>query len=119
MFATVAGISGGDIGDGIMTGEAFTPIVPLPGGAITFTADYHFHGSKHSLTVRFIVTQQPPNADGVIIGVVEGVVTEGWLKGNQVKGAYVGRPCGPGEGRGLSPCFDGSLEIERGTKHQD
>ena len=113
-FATVAGVAGGDIGDGTMVGEAFNPVKPLDGGGVTFEADYHFRGSKHSFTVHFIVKQKPDNS-----GVVEGVVTDGWLKGNRVVGTYAPGACGSGEGAGLSPCFHGTAEIERGSKNKD
>ncbi|MHC1766313.1 MAG: hypothetical protein AB9869_18770 [Verrucomicrobiia bacterium] len=86
---------------------------------MSFEADYHFVGPKHAFTAHFAVTQHAPNPEGVIHGVLEGVVTEGWLKGNQVVGSYFSGPCGPGEGAGLSGCFHGTAEIERGSKNNN
>jgi len=114
IFATIAGTAEGDIGDGIVMGEAFNPRVPLPGG-VTFEADYHFIGSKHSLTVHFR-TVQGPDPSGVIRGVITGFVKDGWLKGNVVVGEYTGYACDQGVA-GL--CFDGTFVIKRGTKDND
>lgn len=115
VFGIIGGPAEGDIGEGNVTGEALNPIVPLPDGIhIRFEADYHFHGSKHSLTVHFIVTQNVVDNGGVL----EGVVTDGWLKGNRVTGRFTARECGDGEGT-ISPCFEGTAEIERGSKAKD
>ena len=56
---TVAGVVGGDIGEGTMTGDAFDPVEVLPDGSVTFEAEYRLVGSKHSLTVRFRSVQAP------------------------------------------------------------
>jgi hypothetical protein len=113
IFATIAGTAEGDIGDGIVMGEAFNPRVPLPGG-VTFEADYHFIGSKHSLTVHFRTVQVTQS--GVATGVITGVVKDGWLKGNVVTGHYTGRSCDEGV---TFTCFDGTFVIKRGTKDND
>src|SRR5687767_15931702 len=57
IFATIAGTAEGDIGDGIVMGDAFNPREVLPNGFVTFEAEYHFIGSKHSLTVHFRTVQ--------------------------------------------------------------
>jgi hypothetical protein len=111
IFATIAGTAEGDIGDGIVMGDAFNPREVLPSGSVTFEAEYHFVGSKHSLTVHFR-TVQAPDKTGVIIG----VVTDGWLKGNVVTGHYAGRSCDEGV---TFTCFDGTFVIERGSKDND
>ena len=118
IFATIAGTAEGDIGDGTLVGEAFNPRVLLPPTSVTFEADYHFIGSKHSLTVHFR-TVQGPDPSGVIRGVITGFVKDGWLKGNVVVGHYTGRACNDEEGVGLSLCFDGTAEILRGSKNKD
>jgi hypothetical protein len=110
-FATVAGTDGGDIGEGTMTGEALSPIDVLADGSISFEADYHFVGKKHSLTVHFR-TIQAPDASGVIIG----LVTDGWLKGNAVVGHYTARSCDEGVN---FTCFDGVFTVQKGTKNKD
>ena len=115
IFATIAGTAEGDIGDGIVMGEAFNPRVMLTPTSVTFEADYHFTGSKHSLTVHFR-TVQGPDSSGVIRGVITGFVKDGWLKGNVVVGEYTGYACDQGvSGR----CFDGTFVIKRGTKDND
>jgi len=111
IFATIAGTAEGDIGEGTVIGDAFNPREVLPNGSVTFEAQYRFVGSKHSCTVHFR-TVQTPERSGVIIG----VVTDGWLKGNVVVGEYQGYPCGQGV---TFTCFDGTFVIKRGTKDND
>ncbi len=110
IFATIEGLSGGDIGDGTVTGEAITA-VPRPGGGFIVDAIYHFVGSKHSFTVHFQSVQEADNS-----GVVIGVVTDGWLKGNVVIGQYTGRTCDQGI---AGVCFDGTFVIKKGSKNKD
>ena len=115
IFATIAGTAEGDIGDATLVGEAFNPRDLLPNGFVTFEADYHFIGSKHSLTVHFR-TVQGPDPSGVVRGVITGFVKDGWLKGNVVVGEYTGYACDQGvAGR----CFDGTFVIKKGSKNTD
>src|SRR6185503_3163140 len=111
IFATIAGTAGGDLGDGTVIGDAFSPVEALPDGSLTFEAEYRFVGSKHSLTVHFRTVQAPDNS-----GVITGVVTDGWLNGNVVTGHYTGRACD--EGVNLT-CFDGTFVIKKGSKDKD
>lgn len=115
VFATIEGTAEGDIGDGTVMGDALEPRVVLPDGSVTFEAEYHFIGWKHSLTVRFR-TVQGRDQNGVITGVITGVVTDGWLKGNLVTGGYTGRSCDQGV---TLTCFDGTFVILKATKAQD
>jgi hypothetical protein len=80
-----------------------------------FDAVYHFVGAKHSFTVHFdaLQTRVVNGAGTTVSGVVRGIVTEGWLKGNVVEGEYTRYAC-PQGANGF--CFDGTLEIERGSK---
>ena len=117
VFAFVAGIVGGDVGDGTFTGEAHIR-TPLPDGvSVLIEADYHFHGSKHSFTARIFALQTNILVNGVVtgqVGVITGVVTDGWLKGNVLEGEYTRFSC-PHDGP--TPfCFDGTLEIKKGSK---
>jgi hypothetical protein len=114
IFATIAGTAEGDIGDATLVGEAFNPRVMLTPTSVTFEADYHFIGSKHSCTVHFR-TVQGPDPSGVIRGVITGFVKDGWLEGNVVVGEYHGYPCAEGTG----VCFDGIFVIEKGSKDND
>ena len=111
VFATIAGTAGGDLGDGTVIGDALSPLEFLPGGSLTFEAEYRFVGSKHSFTVHFRTVQAPDNS-----GVIIGVVTDGWLKGNVVIGQYTARSCD--EGVNLT-CFDGTFTIKKGSKNKD
>jgi len=108
IFGTIAGTAGGDLGVGTVIGDAFNPIESLSDDKLTFEAEYHFTGSKHSLTVHFRTVQSPDGS-----GVITGVVTDGWLKGNVVEGHYTARSCDESV---LSPCFDGVFIIKKGSK---
>ena len=110
IFATGVGVAGGDLGEGTLTLDAFSPVEVLPDGSITFEAEYRFIGSKHSLTVHFRTVQAPDNS-----GVIIGVVTDGWLKGNVVTGHYTARACELGVN---FTCFDATFEIHKGSKAQ-
>src|SRR6187431_3029635 len=44
IFGTVAGVIGGDVGKGTLTGDAFSPVEALPDGNITFEAEYRLLG---------------------------------------------------------------------------
>jgi hypothetical protein len=70
IFATIAGTAGGDLGDGTVIGDAFSPLEVLADGSVTFEAEYRFVGPRHSLTVHFRTVQAPDN-NGVIIGLVQ------------------------------------------------
>ncbi len=39
IFGTIAGVAGGDIGDGTVIGEALNPLDFLPDGSVTFEAE--------------------------------------------------------------------------------
>ena len=118
IFATIAGTAGGDLGDGTVIGDAFNPREVLANGFVTFEAEYHFIGSKHSLTVHFR-TVQGPDQSGVVRGVITGVVKDGWLKGNVVEGEYTRYACPQQEGSVNGFCFDGIFVIKKGSKDND
>jgi hypothetical protein len=119
VFAFLKGIVGGDVGEGTFTGEALTR-TPL-GDGVLIEADYHFHGSKHDFTARLLIVQTNVRVNGVItdqLGVVAGIVTEGWLKGNEVAGQYSRKPFANPDG--TSPfSFSGTLQIKKGSKNND
>lgn len=108
LFATIAGVASGDIGEGIVVGDAHNPITVLPDGKITFIAEYRFAGSKHSLTMLFRVTQAPDRS-----GVMVGAVTDGWLKGSAMSGHYTARNSDEGVNH---VSFDGTFTIDKGSK---
>ncbi len=111
IFGTIAGVAEGDLGDGTLTGDAFNPVEVLLDGSVTFEAEYRLVGPKHSFTVHFRTVQAPDNS-----GVITGVVTDGWLKGNEVVGQYTARSCN--EGVNLT-CFDGTFVILKGSKSKN
>ena len=75
----MAGVVGGAYGDGAYTGEV---LKYTEGPTTVIEALYHFKGSIHSFTALVHVEQIGLKA------VINGVVTEGWMKGNQVHGEY-------------------------------
>jgi len=101
IFADMAGVVGGDVGDGTFTGEAITR-VEGDDGVVRIEAAYHFHGSKHSFTAAVHVEQTGND------GVITGVVTDGWLKGHAVEGKYTQSDCDKGP---VFLCFHGTLDI--------
>jgi hypothetical protein len=96
----MAGIVGGAVGDGSYAGEI---LKDTEGTTWVGEVLYHFNGSKHSFTALLHVEQTGLKA------VITGVVTEGWLKGNPVRGQYtqITSPLAPGDGT----AFQGNLDI--------
>jgi hypothetical protein len=97
----MAGIVGGDVGDGTFAGTVLgaTPIT----GGLALNAIYGFNGSRHSFKALMHIEQV--GVDAVLIG----VVTEGWLKGHLVEGEYTMGTCTHGDVTGT--CFSGTLDI--------
>jgi hypothetical protein len=107
-FPNMAGIVGGDIGDGPFVGEILN--INTVGTITTIEALYHMYGSRHSFTAHVYVTQD----DVAGMAVITGRVTEGWLEDAHVSGEYkVLSPCNIGT---ASTCFQGTLKIK---KHSD
>ncbi|MGA2766061.1 MAG: hypothetical protein ABSG17_22190 [Spirochaetia bacterium] len=75
----MAGVVGGTCGSGSYAGEI---LKYTEGPTTVIEALYHFKGSKHSFSALVHVEQTGLKA------VINGVVTEGWLKGNPVQGEY-------------------------------
>jgi hypothetical protein len=75
----MAGVVGGACGTDIYVGEI---LKYTEGPTKVVEALYHFNGSKHPFTALVHVEQTGLRA------VINGVVTEGWLKGNPVQGEY-------------------------------
>ena len=101
-WPNMAGVVGGVVGDGSFTGEVLSASF---GGVTKIEALYHFHGSKHSFTARVHVEQTGLQA------VINGVVTDGWLKGHAVEGEYTQIKLAHD---GITTdAYQGTLEIER------
>jgi hypothetical protein len=110
---TMAGVVGGDVGDGTYAGQilAFSG-TGTSSDPVMITADYHFHGARHSFTARVDIVQIGADA------VISGVVTDGWLKGNLAEGEYTQVTCNHDQITN-DTCFQGTLDILRGTKSGD
>jgi hypothetical protein len=104
----MAGTVGGDVGSGAFAGEV---LKYTPGTTTVIEALYHFNGSRHSFTALVHVEQTGLKA------VISGVVTDGWLKGRPVEGEYAVVSCT--HNATTTDCFQGTLDILRGTKHAD
>ena len=106
-FPAMAGVVDGDVGAGAFAGEILTY---TPGNTPTdptvIEALYHFNGSRHSFTAAVHVEQTGLSA------VVTGVVTDGWLRGNAVKGMYLQIDCAESPN---GTCFRGTLDVLRGA----
>jgi hypothetical protein len=108
------GVVGGDVGTGTYAGQILSLVDD--GTTTAIVADYHINGRKHSLTARVNVAQ----SDATGVAAITGVVTKGWLKGARLTGEYTVMPvcpiATPGNVLGTL-CFQGTLHIERGSKH--
>jgi hypothetical protein len=120
VLKNMAGIVGGDVGDGTFAGEvltlAITPATSTTPAIKVIDAAYHFTGSRHSFTAAVHVVQT-----GLTNGstaVITGQVTEGWLEDDLVEGEYTQVTCEQAPGV-FGTCFQGTLDILRGSKSGD
>lgn len=119
-WPNMAGVVSGDVGPGTFAGEIID-YQPTP-AVTSIVADYHINvGSPQGFTAHNYVTQD--NVAGT--AVIRGVVTEGPLKGRQVRGEYqVVYPCPvinaqQGDAQdppGVAPCFMGHLVVKAGWR---
>ena len=119
IFADMAGfVEGGDIGDGEFSGELLSSARNAD-NVLIGEAVYHFDGSKHSFSAH-VRLEQPGFGPGSI-GVITGVITEGWLKGHRVEGVYLVvssalSPC-YAPGSGIGNCFEVDLYLIKRHAH--
>ncbi len=106
VLAKMAGIVGGDAGDGTFAGEVLAKM-PTAGGAV-LDALYHFTGSEHAFTALVHVVQTGLKA------AITGHVISGWPLGEQVSGEYTQTTC-PDSPAADQKCFQGTLDILPGT----
>ncbi len=112
LIANMAGVVGGDVGDGSFTGEVLKRDTVTVPGVTEIVAFYRFNGPKHSFTaLNHVVLTTDSN--GVVTAVIVGVVTDGWLKGHAVEGEFTVIKC---DHFGLiapntSDCFEGTLDL--------
>jgi hypothetical protein len=111
-YPNMSGVVGGDVGAGTYSGTIIS-LVDTPESR-TINAIYRFTGADHSFKALVHVV-----ANGRVVGstaVVTGVVTDGWLAGNVVSGGYEQIACTQAAS---GSCFQGWLDILRGTKSAD
>ena len=108
-YPAMAGFVGGDVGNGAYAGEILN--LQVTGTGLVIDATYHFMGSRHSFTALVHVVQT-----GFVDGskaVITGQVTQGWLRGDPVRGEYTQVACGQAPS---GSCFQGTLDILRGDR---
>ena len=103
----MAGVVSGDVGGGLFAGEILSS--SQTGNIFKIDALYHINGGAHQFTAHNHITQD--NATGT--AVITGFVTDGPLKGAQVRGEYqVIHPCGIINAEGSGDfCFQGTLTV--------
>ncbi len=108
---SMAGVVGGDVGDGRFAGKVLSDDLSVP-GIWQAHARYEFHGEEHSFIADVHVIENDTTDPAT--AVVTGVVTRGWLKGAHLTGAYTVMPvcpiATPGNVFG-TVCFQGTLRI--------
>jgi hypothetical protein len=109
---SMAGVVGGDVGNGRYAGKVLSDDLSVPGFWLAH-ARYEFYGKKHSFIADVHVTQN--NTTGT--AVITGVVTQGWLKGSRLTGEYTVMSVCPIATKGNvlgTLCFQGTLHIRPG-----
>ena len=110
-----AGVVGGDVGSGRLAGEVLSDSQMVARFWLGH-ARYEFYGEKHSFIADIHVTEN--HTTDPATAVINGVVTQGWLKGAQVTGEYTVMPvcpiATPGNVFGTL-CFQGTLHIDGGS----
>ena len=100
----MAGIVGGEGGEGPYVGKV---LEMNPGPTTVISAIYQFKGAMRPFSALVHVEQTGLHAE------ISGVVTDGWGKGNPVKGEYTQIEC---EHDGVTTdCWRGTLVIEEGA----
>jgi len=86
LIANMAGVAGGDVGTGAFAGEVFKMSTDAGTGVTEIVAFYHLNGPTHSFSalVHVLQTGAATGSKAVILG----VVTDGWLQGHAVAGAF-------------------------------
>jgi len=111
---SMAGVAGGDVGQGRFAGVVLNDDLTVPGFWLGH-ARYEFFGLRHSLVADVHVREN--DSTNPATAQITGVVTDGWLKGAKVTGEYTVMPncpiATPGNVFG-SLCFQGTLQIEPG-----
>ncbi len=108
----MAGVIGGDIGNGRYAGEVLSEDLSQEPDYWLANARYEFYGQDNYFVADVHVKQDETKGTAVITG----VITQGWLKGAQVTGEYTVisecpiEPTGDVFGK---LCFQGALHVQR------
>jgi hypothetical protein len=109
----MAGVVGGAVGNGVDAGKVLSDDITQEPNFWLAHARYEFYGEKHSFIADVHVTQN----ENTHTAVINGVVTQGWLKGAQLTGEYTVMPvcpiATPGNVFGTL-CFQGTLHVHVG-----
>ena len=113
-YPNMAGVVSGDVGGGLFAGEILNAENTTTTSKLE--ALYHINGGAFKFTAHNFITQNNTNGTAVI----QGVVTDGPLKGARVRGEYqVISPCGiinAQNGAAGDVCFQGTLSIRAGSE---
>ena len=96
----MAGVVGGVVGEGSFAGKV---LEMNPGPTTTIRSIYGFKGSEHSFTALVHVEQTGMEAE------IVGIVTDGWRKGDPVKGRFTQIKCDH-DGT-TTDCWRGRLDV--------
>jgi hypothetical protein len=111
---SMAGVVGGDVGNGRYAGMVLSDDLSQP-GFWKANARYEFHGKKHFFIADVNVVEN--DTTNPATAVITGVITQGWLKGAQITGEYtIFNVCPiatPGNVFGTL-CFQGTLHVHMG-----
>jgi hypothetical protein len=117
----MTGIVGGDVGRGRYAGEIISDDTTSRPGFWLGHVTYEFHGHKHTFIADLHITEDD-RTPTLITSTIDGVVTQGWLKGAHVTGQYrQWDTCSiptPGNVYGTT-CFQGTLHLQRAGRHRD
>lgn len=115
----MAGVVGGDVGRGHFAGEVLGDDTTTQPGFWLGHARYEFYGHKHFFIADVHVTEDDRNPSA-ITATIQGVVTQGWMRGAQVTGQYTQYDACPIPTPGNvigTRCFQGTLHLQRGHRH--
>jgi hypothetical protein len=114
---SMAGVVGGDVGNGRYAGKVLSDDLSVPGLWVGHSR-YEFYGQEHSFIADVHIKENDTETPAT--AVLTGVITSGWLKGAQLTGEYtVMNECPietPGNVFG-TVCFQGTLHIKSGSVH--
>jgi hypothetical protein len=111
---SMAGVVGGDVGNGRYAGKVLSDDLSHPGFWLAH-ARYEVYGKKHSFIADVHIIENDTTTPARAL--ISGVVTQGWLKGARLTGEYTVMPgcpiATPGNVFGTL-CFQGTLHVHVG-----